>query len=177
MIDHRVCSQAEWLAGRTKLLQAEKELTRRSDELAHAWRQLPWVRVEKDYTYDTESGPASLTDLFGGRSQLLSTTSCSPAVPAAHRSPTASTPAPTTWRTTTSRWLRSAVLRSRTWRRSGDGSGGRARSTTNFVPVATNTATPAATAPISTGRQLCRRNEGAAAPRSNRAPMARRPRR
>jgi predicted dithiol-disulfide oxidoreductase (DUF899 family) len=71
VIDHRVGSREEWLAERTKLLEAEKELTRRSDELARRRQQLPWVRVDKDYDFDTESGPASLVDLFGGRSQLL----------------------------------------------------------------------------------------------------------
>jgi predicted dithiol-disulfide oxidoreductase (DUF899 family) len=71
MVDHRVGSRQEWLAGRTKLLEAEKELTRRNDELARQRQELPWVRVDKDYSFDTESGPASLVDLFGGRSQLL----------------------------------------------------------------------------------------------------------
>lgn len=71
MIDHRVGSREEWLAERTKLLEAEKELTRRNDELARQRQQLPWVRVDKDYRFDTEAGPASLVDLFGGRSQLL----------------------------------------------------------------------------------------------------------
>ncbi len=71
MVDHRVGSREEWLAERTELLEAEKELTRRSDELARRRQQLPWVRVDEDYEFDTESGPASLVDLFGGRSQLL----------------------------------------------------------------------------------------------------------
>ena len=62
MIDHRVGSREEWLAERTELLEAEKELTRRSDELARQRQQLPWVRVDEDYTFDTESGPASLPD-------------------------------------------------------------------------------------------------------------------
>jgi predicted dithiol-disulfide oxidoreductase (DUF899 family) len=59
------------LAARLELLEAEKELTRRSDELARRRRQLPWVRVEKDYCFETDEGAASLADLFGGRSQLL----------------------------------------------------------------------------------------------------------
>jgi len=71
MIDHRIGTREEWLAERTKLLEAEKELTRRNDELARQRQQLPWVRVEKDYSFATENGPASLVDLFCGRSQLL----------------------------------------------------------------------------------------------------------
>ncbi len=68
---HPVVSREEWLAARLELLNAEKELTRRSDSLAH-WRQeLPWVRVDKEYAFETEDGTASLADLFQGRSQLL----------------------------------------------------------------------------------------------------------
>ena len=67
----RVGSRAEWLAARLKLLEAEKELTRRSDEVARKRRQLPWVRIEKEYRFETDQGPASLADLFKGRSQLL----------------------------------------------------------------------------------------------------------
>jgi len=64
-------TQEEWLAARLELLDAEKELTRRSDALAHQRQALPWVRVEKDYRFDTVEGSASLSDLFRGRSQLL----------------------------------------------------------------------------------------------------------
>ncbi len=64
-------TRQQWLAARLDLLDAEKELTRRSDELAQRRRQLPWVRIDKDYRFDTENGPAALSDLFGGRSQLL----------------------------------------------------------------------------------------------------------
>src|ERR1700750_3041079 len=64
-------TREEWLDARMRLLEAEKELTRRSDEVARQRQELPWVRVEKDYRFDAEAGPASLTDLFGGRSQLL----------------------------------------------------------------------------------------------------------
>src|SRR5262245_21576114 len=60
-----------WLAKRIDLLEAEKELTRRSDELAQMRQALPWVRVEKSYRFDTEHGSKTLADLFGGRSQLL----------------------------------------------------------------------------------------------------------
>jgi len=71
MTEHRTVTHEEWLAARLELLEAEKELTRRSDELARRRRELPWVRVEKDYRFDTAEGPASLADLFRGRSQLL----------------------------------------------------------------------------------------------------------
>ncbi|MFX8868153.1 DUF899 family protein, partial [Acinetobacter baumannii] len=53
------------------LLAAEKELTRKSDEVAERRQQLPWVQIDKDYRFETEQGPASLQDLFRGRSQLL----------------------------------------------------------------------------------------------------------
>jgi predicted dithiol-disulfide oxidoreductase (DUF899 family) len=68
---HTTASRAEWLAARRELLEAEKELTRHSDDVARRRRQLPWVPVEKDYRFETEAGAASLADLFGGRSQLL----------------------------------------------------------------------------------------------------------
>jgi len=64
-------TREDWLAARRELLAAEKEHTRRADELARQRRELPWVRVDKEYTFDTDEGPASLADLFGGRSQLL----------------------------------------------------------------------------------------------------------
>jgi predicted dithiol-disulfide oxidoreductase (DUF899 family) len=64
-------TRAEWLEARRALLADEKEHTRRSDELARRRRELPWVRVEKDYRFDTDAGKASLKDLFRGRSQLL----------------------------------------------------------------------------------------------------------
>ena len=68
---HATGTREQWLAARLELLEAEKELTRRSDELARRRRDLPWVRVEKDYRFETVDGPASLAELFGGRSQLL----------------------------------------------------------------------------------------------------------
>ena len=64
-------TREEWLAARLELLEAEKELTRRSDEVARQRQALPWVRVEKEYRFDTDEGSASLADLFRGRSQLL----------------------------------------------------------------------------------------------------------
>ena len=67
----RTGTREEWLAARLELLEAEKDLTRRSDELAQRRQQLPWVRVEKAYRFETEEGTASLAGLFRGRSQLL----------------------------------------------------------------------------------------------------------
>jgi predicted dithiol-disulfide oxidoreductase (DUF899 family) len=64
-------TREEWLAARLELLQAEKELTRRGDELARRRQELPWVRLDKEYGFDTDEGSASLADLFRGRSQLL----------------------------------------------------------------------------------------------------------
>ena len=68
---HRTGTREEWLAARLALLEAEKELTRRSDELAQQRQDLPWVQVDKQYQFDTDEGKASLKDLFRGRSQLL----------------------------------------------------------------------------------------------------------
>jgi predicted dithiol-disulfide oxidoreductase (DUF899 family) len=69
--NHPVVSEEEWLSARIELLKAEKELTRHSDEVALRRQQLPWVRVDKAYVFDTDAGKASLADLFCGRSQLL----------------------------------------------------------------------------------------------------------
>ena len=69
--NRKVVSQKEWLAARLELLKAEKELTRRSDELARRRQELPWVKVDKEYRFETDEGKASLADLFRGRSQLL----------------------------------------------------------------------------------------------------------
>jgi predicted dithiol-disulfide oxidoreductase (DUF899 family) len=71
MIDHKTGTREDWLAARLELLDAEKELTRRSDELARQRQALPWVRIDKKYRFDTDEGSASLADLFRGRSQLL----------------------------------------------------------------------------------------------------------
>jgi predicted dithiol-disulfide oxidoreductase (DUF899 family) len=71
MTKHITGTREEWLAARLELLEAEKELTRRSDELARRRQELPWVRVDKDYRFETDEGSASLADLFEGRSQLL----------------------------------------------------------------------------------------------------------
>jgi predicted dithiol-disulfide oxidoreductase (DUF899 family) len=68
---HTTGTREEWLAARLELLEAEKELTRRSDELARRRQELPWVRIDKEYRFDTNEGSASLADLFRGRSQLL----------------------------------------------------------------------------------------------------------
>ena len=71
MTTHATGTREQWLAARIALLEAEKALTRRSDELARQRQSLPWVRVDKDYRFDTAKGSATLPDLFEGRSQLL----------------------------------------------------------------------------------------------------------
>ena len=71
MTKHMTGTREEWLATRLELLEAEKELTRRSDELARRRQALPWVRVGRDYRFETSAGTASLADLFAGRSHLL----------------------------------------------------------------------------------------------------------
>src|SRR5205823_5006738 len=71
MTGHKVGTREEWLAARLQLLDAEKAHTRRGDELARQRQELPWVRIDKQYRFETGAGTASLADLFGGRSQLL----------------------------------------------------------------------------------------------------------
>jgi len=71
MTKHMTGTRKEWLAARLELLEAEKELTRRSDGLARRRQELPWVRIDKEYRFETDEGSASLADLFRGRSQLL----------------------------------------------------------------------------------------------------------
>jgi predicted dithiol-disulfide oxidoreductase (DUF899 family) len=70
-MQHQIVSREEWLAARLALLKEEKELTRRSDELARRRQQLPWVQADKEYRFETDEGSGSLADLFRGRSQLL----------------------------------------------------------------------------------------------------------
>jgi predicted dithiol-disulfide oxidoreductase (DUF899 family) len=71
MTTHTTGTREEWLAARLELLAAEKELTRRSDELTRRRQELVWVRIDKEYRFETDEGSASLADLFRGRSQLL----------------------------------------------------------------------------------------------------------
>ena len=71
MTDHRTGTREEWLAARLELLRAEKNLTHRSDEVARRRQELPWVRIDKQYRFETDEGSVSLKDLFRGRSQLL----------------------------------------------------------------------------------------------------------
>ena len=71
MTTHTTGTREEWLTARMALLAAEKELTKRSDEVARQRQELPWVRLDKQYRFDTDEGSASLADLFRGRSQLL----------------------------------------------------------------------------------------------------------
>jgi len=71
MTTHKIGTREEWLDARQKLLEAEKELTRRGDELAKQRRDMPWVRIDKEYQFDTNEGKATLAELFKGRSQLI----------------------------------------------------------------------------------------------------------
>jgi len=71
MTTHTTGTRDEWLKARLDLLEAEKELTRRSDEVAQQRQSLPWVRIAKEYRFETDNGNATLKDLFQGRSQLL----------------------------------------------------------------------------------------------------------
>jgi len=71
MSDHKIATHDDWLAARSKLLEQEKEHTRQGDELARQRRELPWVRVEKEYRFETDGGTKKLAELFDGRSQLL----------------------------------------------------------------------------------------------------------
>jgi len=71
MNNHKIGTREEWLAARMELLKAEKELTRRNDELAQQRQALPWVKVEREYQFDSEAGKVNLKDLFKGNSQLI----------------------------------------------------------------------------------------------------------
>src|SRR5437762_9603184 len=71
MTEHKTGTREEWLKARVELLKAEKELTHRSDEIARRRQELPWVKIDKEYRFETDEGKASLADLFRGRSQLL----------------------------------------------------------------------------------------------------------
>src|SRR3954464_12614888 len=70
-MNHTTGTREEWLEARIRRLEAEKDLTHRSEGVARDGQQMPWVQVEKEYRFDTDEGSASLADLFGGRSQLL----------------------------------------------------------------------------------------------------------
>ena len=71
MTNHKIGTREEWLAARLKLLQAEKEQTRRGDEVTRQRQALPWVRIDKKYQFETDEGKATLADLFKGSSQLV----------------------------------------------------------------------------------------------------------
>jgi predicted dithiol-disulfide oxidoreductase (DUF899 family) len=71
MTEHKVVSETEWLAARKELLAKEKEFSRRRDAISAERRKMPWVKVEKNYVFDTASGKKTLADLFGGKSQLI----------------------------------------------------------------------------------------------------------
>ena len=64
MVDHKIGTREEWLSARGELLDAEKDFTRRGDALARRRQELPWVRIDKEYIFETDEGPASLADLF-----------------------------------------------------------------------------------------------------------------
>jgi predicted dithiol-disulfide oxidoreductase (DUF899 family) len=87
MAKHKIATREEWQAARNELLAQEKELTRRGDQLAAERRNLPWVPIEKEYSFDTDHGPKTLPELFDGARSCSSTTSCSaPPTPRAARS-------------------------------------------------------------------------------------------
>src|SRR5882757_2054763 len=117
MTTHKTGTREKWLTARLELLKEEKEHTRRGDELARRRQELPWVRIDKEYRFETDEGSASLADLFRGRSQLL----------VYHfmfgLSRTASTGSPFTWPTTTSCFRRCRARLSRNCRRTGGGWG------------------------------------------------------
>ena len=69
--EHKIVTQQEWIAARKELLKKEKESTRLRDQLSAKRRNLPWVKVEKDYVFDAPGGKVRLADLFAGRSQLV----------------------------------------------------------------------------------------------------------
>ena len=71
MTTHTIATREDWLTARNDLLAREKEHTRLGDELARRRRELPWVRIDKEYRFDTADGPRTLAELFDGRSQLL----------------------------------------------------------------------------------------------------------
>jgi predicted dithiol-disulfide oxidoreductase (DUF899 family) len=71
MLEHKIATREEWNAARAELLEREKQLTRMNDELARQRRELPWVPIEKQYTFHTADGPKTLSELFDGRSQLV----------------------------------------------------------------------------------------------------------
>ena len=102
MTNRKTGTREEWLAARLELLQAEKEHTRQADELARRRQELPWIRIEKEYRFETDEGTASLAELFEDVRSCSSITSCSAtgttstsatrAAPPARSSPTTSTP-------------------------------------------------------------------------------------
>ena len=71
MPEHTVGTREEWLAARAELLEREKALTRENDEISRQRRELPWVLVDKEYSFETEDGTKTLAELFDGRSQLV----------------------------------------------------------------------------------------------------------
>ena len=145
-MQHQVVSREQWLAARLGLLKEEKELTRRSDELARRRQELPWVRIDKEYRFETDEGIASLSDLFRGRSQLLVYhfmfgPDYTAGVHPARRSRTASTASPSTWPIMTSCSGRCRGRRWRNSRRTSGGWGGRFPGRPRSATTSTSTST------------------------------------
>src|SRR5437870_506459 len=144
MTDHKVASREEWLAVREALLAREKEHTRMGDDLARQRRELPWVRVEKEYSFETDEGIRTLAELFDGRSQLLVYPSCSARATRRGARPAPLAPMPSTASfhistPGTSRWF---TFRARPWRSSWPISAGWAgASPGSHRPAASSTST------------------------------------
>ena len=170
MTEHKTGTREEWLAARLELLEAEKELTRRSDELARQRQELPWVRVDKEYRFETDEGTASLADLFRGRSQLLvyhfmfgpdytaGCPSCS-AIADGFNGSASTSP------TTTSRCARCRGLRWRRYRPTSGGWAGASRGRRRSAATSTSTSgwrTPSSSGSGSRRVQLPRRGPAAA---------------
>ena len=151
--DHPVSSREQWLDARRRLLAREKQLTRLRDQVAAERRELPWVRVDKDYRFQGERGERSLAELFGGNSQLIVyhfmfAPGWAKAASAVRSSPTTSTAPTGTWRTTTSAWWR---YRARPWKSS-------RRSAGAWAGVSTGTPRTAAISTVTSGCPSTRRN-------------------
>ena len=150
MTPQTIGTRDEWLAARLELLEAEKELTRRSDELARRRQELPWVRIDKEYRFETDDGAPRWRTFSGGARSCSSTTSCSGPIspPAAHpapRSRMASTAPSSISHTTTCRSARSRGHRSRSCRRTSGAWAGASRGRRRAEATSTTTSRSART--------------------------------
>src|SRR5215216_4257371 len=132
MTDHAVVKREEWQEARQKLLEEEQAHAARSEELAQRRKDLPWVQVDEEYTFDTDDGQKTLAELFDAARSCSRTTSCSDRatrrpVPVARTSPTISTGASSTSSTATSRCCASRGPRSTSCRRTSGGWAGASR--------------------------------------------------